>query len=176
MIFLLIFPLCCLGFSSLIYLLVVCWPFFVIFFSHSFFLVFLWEIATTSSFSSYIELKHFFFKSTGGASVVCSGLDHCLWHQHFIWIPVRVLGCSTSNPAPCQCTWKAVEDSTGTWVPTSYVHMWYPDGAPGSWFQPGLSIVVTWGLKQRMEGQPLSLSPPYLTPLFFCDSANQIHI
>lgn len=46
---------------------------------------------------------------------------------------------------------KAEEENPSAWGPV--IQMEYPDGAVGSWFQPGpgLTIVAIWGGKQQME-------------------------
>lgn len=53
---------------------------------------------------------------------------------------------------------KAAHDGPSVWAPVT--HVGGPDGAPGSWLQPGsyLAFEASWGVKQQTEDCSLSFS------------------
>lgn len=75
------------------------------------------------------------------------------------------LNCPPSNPAPCQCIWKAVEDGPRAFP--SATHMEDQDRVPGSQFQPGLALAV--------KAIGISLSLPHPLACSFSLSLYQIH-
>lgn len=76
------------------------------------------------------------------------------------WAPVHDLVVALQSYILQMTQGNAAEDCLSVRAPAA--HLGDSDAAPGSWLQPGsaLTIAVTWGVDQRMEGLSVSLSLP----------------